>query len=837
MKCWSIVLVLFFIAEISALQINLQQISTAFTRPVGIDYHEYTNTLILSAYYPDGNPHNFERIEFDGTHVQFSTISLLTEELKIAVVRSGNPGGFIAGEFFTGNGIDGQIVKVSPDETIVNPWVTLPSAVGLMRGSLYIDQWDTDWGGDLIVVTTNGYVYRITSGAVATQIANVGVHLEGVLTVPRDDTRYGELSGKILAGDEQNSRLWSFVSTGVYKVWSIPVAIEDIDYIYPNENFYGVNYAEGRLLGATAAQWVGHEGDILLTQEGVSTTSSGLYFLSWDFNNNLPRTEQIILSSTGVNNYNSPVKITQWEHTTFAKAGVLEIPPADPICYILRNNGVDTNLVAPYSILNGLSVVGWYAYNSPASPFTSHFTTPGSNFLTDSLTIFFTIDAKNIISFVIHIDYAGDGTGGHLELSMDAANLDARGGKLQIQDDPTTISSSSDTADNYVWSNGQGGFSWTWGPTTSDGAVFSPVVIAGNTKATCFNPRVIAQQGLGNGWNIVYWDTASSQLKSVSLAWTDTPSICAYDCANFCFLSSDCVSCASQSACTWCETSKKCLQNADPDLANCAATYPDTCPCSFTNSSCTQCTANPGCGWCCAAGGGSCVPGDGAGPTGAQCTITDWRYSACSTEACVPDCVRGTCVCGKCVCPRPFGGPTCNLTEGCDGVLGSGITVDVCGICGGDGSTCLGCDGIPFGATYDICGVCGGDGSSCWTLCPFDKCSSCATAENCEWCANKDTGEGKCIDTTKGSTCPDTFEPITDCANFKLTVGEAVGLSVGIIVLIVALIVICLVLTGVGGKLGYDYMLKHRKGMESAHSNPMYTNEGKEGKNPLYEDN
>lgn len=39
---------------------------------------------------------------------------------------------------------------------------------------------------------------------------------------------------------------------------------------------------------------------------------------------------------------------------------------------------------------------------------------------------------------------------------------------------------------------------------------------------------------------------------------------------------------------------------------------------------------------------------------------------------------------------------------------------DACDVCGGDGSTCLDCAGVPNGpATYDVCDVCAGDGSTC----------------------------------------------------------------------------------------------------------------------------
>jgi len=56
-----------------------------------------------------------------------------------------------------------------------------------------------------------------------------------------------------------------------------------------------------------------------------------------------------------------------------------------------------------------------------------------------------------------------------------------------------------------------------------------------------------------------------------------------------------------------------------------------------------------------------------------------------------------------------------NECFGCDGGLNSNRTVDACGICDGDGTLCLGCDGIRYNLTlgevppvFDLCGVCNG---------------------------------------------------------------------------------------------------------------------------------
>jgi hypothetical protein len=301
--------------------VSLTVISTDFVNPIGIDHHEPTNRLILSANYPSGSPHNFELVASDGWHTPFSSVSGMTDELKIATVQSSPKasggdcqGGFEVGEMFSGNGQPGQILRISADgSTVENPWVTLLDEPGLMRGSLFQDRYCVA-NGDLVVVTTAGGVWRVTSAGVSTRIAQVpGVHLEGLSTIPDEPELYGPWAGKILVGAEELDLFLTFspgAPGAAPTAYNLGIRPEDIDIIPANQNFFGVNYGAGQLMGAPAADFADKVGHILVAQESPGV----LFDVIWNG------------SSFAVT---SLASVAQWEHVTFSRAGVREIPPPD----------------------------------------------------------------------------------------------------------------------------------------------------------------------------------------------------------------------------------------------------------------------------------------------------------------------------------------------------------------------------------------------------------------------------------------------------------------------------------------------------------------------------
>ena len=67
----------------------------------------------------------------------------LTDEVYIATARDEiggkSIGGFLAGEMFTGSGVGGVIVRISPDGTkVLNPWVHSREKAGCCGGSFIL---------------------------------------------------------------------------------------------------------------------------------------------------------------------------------------------------------------------------------------------------------------------------------------------------------------------------------------------------------------------------------------------------------------------------------------------------------------------------------------------------------------------------------------------------------------------------------------------------------------------------------------------------------------------------------------------------------------------------
>jgi RHS repeat-associated protein len=259
----------------------LTQVNTEFHGHTGLDYHQPSRKLILSANAPTGDPHTFELIAGDGGHSEFSNVAGLQGEVLVAAARDEGQGmsrgGFQPGTLFTTTGTPGVIARISADgASVQNPWVILPDETEAVTG-LHIDRTGV-FGGDLIVVTAAGGVWRVSSSATSAQLAALGMPLAGAAVVPEDPERYGPWAGKILVGAKEEGSVYAVDAQGQAESLQVGLNPQDIDVVPAHENLYAIDHENRKLLGVAEGALAGIIGDILVTQESPGLVSR----VRWD---------------------------------------------------------------------------------------------------------------------------------------------------------------------------------------------------------------------------------------------------------------------------------------------------------------------------------------------------------------------------------------------------------------------------------------------------------------------------------------------------------------------------------------------------------------------------
>src|SRR5688572_5802375 len=97
----------------------LTPVVTDFHDHTGLDHHQPSRKLILSANAPTGDPNSFELLAGDGGYSGFSNIAGLQGEVLVAAARDDGQGlsrgGFEPGTLFASTGAPGVVARVSAD--------------------------------------------------------------------------------------------------------------------------------------------------------------------------------------------------------------------------------------------------------------------------------------------------------------------------------------------------------------------------------------------------------------------------------------------------------------------------------------------------------------------------------------------------------------------------------------------------------------------------------------------------------------------------------------------------------------------------------------------------
>lgn len=211
---------------------------TGNTQVIGYTY--VGNKFVGSLYPNDGRLYS---TNLSGGGIQnFGTVPNAGGETVVA--GSLGQGGFTNGDVFAGSGANGNIYRFSNAGGVPTLFASVGS--GQIR-SIMFDP-GSSFGGDMIVATTSGAIYRVDHNGVSTLVHTFGFDTEGTDIV---GSSFGPYAGYLLTASEGACQVNLLSSAGaVVNVTSSLCGAETVAYVPLNlgagdpnlEGFYGANY-------------------------------------------------------------------------------------------------------------------------------------------------------------------------------------------------------------------------------------------------------------------------------------------------------------------------------------------------------------------------------------------------------------------------------------------------------------------------------------------------------------------------------------------------------------------------------------------------------------------
>ena len=222
--------------------VSSSSIGSAMSSTQVIGYTYAGNKFVGSLYPNDGRLYS---TDLSGGSVQpFGVVPGAGGETVVAA--SLGQGGFASGNIFAGSGANGQLYQFGNGGGAASPFATLGCSPNCGVRSIFFDP-GSSFGGNMLVTTTTGQIYRVSSGGVATQIANIGADTEGMDVL---GSTFGPYTGWLLAASEGSAQLNVISPTGTVQLIGFVAGAETVAYVPTNlgsgnaalEGFYAANY-------------------------------------------------------------------------------------------------------------------------------------------------------------------------------------------------------------------------------------------------------------------------------------------------------------------------------------------------------------------------------------------------------------------------------------------------------------------------------------------------------------------------------------------------------------------------------------------------------------------
>ncbi|HQR19319.1 MAG TPA: PEP-CTERM sorting domain-containing protein [Burkholderiaceae bacterium] len=202
---------------------------------------------------------------------------------EIYVSSSLGLGGFASRDVFAGSQTYGTVWTYANGATTAT--AATPFVTGLTGGvrSIAFDPYG-NYGGDMIVATFAGFVYRVNSAGVATQIASLGYDTEGLDFTPQAFGPIG--AGTLVVLSEGDGRVRAISPTGTVTdlglVFNTPemlsfVPLNFAQTLDPLAGFYAARYPT-EVVKSSASDFAAYAGQAIVTEEGTWA----VYSISWN---------------------------------------------------------------------------------------------------------------------------------------------------------------------------------------------------------------------------------------------------------------------------------------------------------------------------------------------------------------------------------------------------------------------------------------------------------------------------------------------------------------------------------------------------------------------------
>lgn len=203
---------------------------------------------------------------------------------EVVVGASLGRGGFPTDNIYAGSQADGNIYQYAHNGGSPSLFTTLPNGSGTVR-QIFFDP-GSSFGGNMLVTTTSGNVYEITSGGHVSLLASVGEDTEGMDIAT---SVWGPHAGDLLVSSEGSGTIRLISPSGavtvVMSVGSFPGAETvsfvplNLDASDPLQGFYVANFPSD-IQFAAASNFTSQslQGDAIVTDESGGSTAWDVHY-------------------------------------------------------------------------------------------------------------------------------------------------------------------------------------------------------------------------------------------------------------------------------------------------------------------------------------------------------------------------------------------------------------------------------------------------------------------------------------------------------------------------------------------------------------------------------